>query len=221
MNRSLRLMLGLTLSFTATISWARAASVPQSQPVPAATFAQFECTGFISTHSVSRAIRVFNGADNDLYEILHNFSEGDYVYLRRSDRQPFHVGEAYSIVRPENGFWPDPSWVAGKIENEILPPSSRYRLQRFKIESLGHPYDNTGLVRVVKVTPQARLQKSFSPATESIPRILPCPTNRSPSPITFPPLISSDLLCPTADSRVRLLPHLMQHPIWPKAASLF
>jgi len=186
MNHSIRLMLGFTLSFVATISWAGAASSPQSQPVPAATFAQFECAGFISPHSVPGTIRVFNGADNDLYEILHNFSEGDYVYLRRTDRQPFRVGEAYSIVRPENGFWLDPSWVAGKLENQILPPSSRYRRQRYEIESLGYPYDNTGLVRVVKVTPQGAIAKVLFTCNGINPQDIAVPYQPEPIPNYVP-----------------------------------
>jgi hypothetical protein len=131
----------------------------RSQSIPAATFSQFECSGFIAAKGVPDSVRVFNGADDDLYEPLHQFATGDYVYLRRSDHQPFIVGQAYSLVRPENGFRLQPVWLPGMIENQILPPGSLYPLQRLKIESLGRPYDRTGIVRVSKVTPQGAIAK--------------------------------------------------------------
>lgn len=135
----------------------------QSSPHPrlrqAATFSQFECSGFIAAEKVSTAVRVFNGADDDLYEPLHLFTTGDYIYLRRADHRPFAVGEAYSLVRPENGFNLQPDWLPGMIENQILPPASLYPFQRLKIKSLGRAYDRTGIVRVVKVTPQGAIAK--------------------------------------------------------------
>jgi hypothetical protein len=127
--------------------------------IPAATFAQFECSGFITAQRVSTAVRVFNGADDDLYEPLHQFTTGDYIYLRRTDHRPFNVGQAYSLVRPENGFDLEPDWLPGMIENQILPPASLYPFQRLRIESLGRPYDRTGIIRVVKVTPQGAIAK--------------------------------------------------------------
>jgi hypothetical protein len=127
--------------------------------VPAASVSQFECSGFISATPVPAVVRVFNGVDDDLYEPLHEFTTGGYIYLRRTDQHAFNVGEAYSLVRPENGFYLQPDWLTGMIENQILPPASLYTLQRFKIESLGRPYDRTGLVRVIKVTPQGAIAK--------------------------------------------------------------
>jgi len=156
MNRSAHFALALMISVAATAAAGPSKSV---KPVPAATFSEFQCTGFISSSYVHGAIRVFNGADNDLYEVLHEFTAGDYVYLRRTDHQPFHVGEAYSIVRPENGFLLNSAWLPGKIENQILPPSSNYPFQRYHIEKLGWAYDNTGLVRVVHVTPEGAIAK--------------------------------------------------------------
>lgn len=156
MNRSMRF--AFTLMFCAAMK-AFAGPSNSVRPTPAATFSQFQCTGLISSDHLSGVIRVFNGADNDLYEVLHEFTAGEYVYLRRTDHQPFRVGEAYSILRPENGFLLNPAWLPGKIQNQILPPSSIYRFQRYHIEKLGWPYDNTGLVRVVRLTPQGAIAK--------------------------------------------------------------
>ncbi len=128
-------------------------------PMPAATFSQFECSGFISAQPLASTLRVYNGADDGLYEILHVFNPGDYVYLRSSGGARMVVGQSYSLVRPENGFGLDPVWFPGMLENEILPPASRYALQRRNIKSLGRPYENTGIVRVVKLTPQGAIAK--------------------------------------------------------------
>lgn len=153
------LALGLFLLWIAEPGWAGPGETSAARAVPAATFSQFECTGFISGERLSGDIRIFNGADNNLYEPLHQFVPGDFVYLRRTDQRSFRVGEAYSLVRPETGFLLDPTWLPGKIENQILPPSSWYTLQRYDIKKLGWPYDNTGLVRVVKVTPQGAIAR--------------------------------------------------------------
>lgn len=157
MNRSIGL--ALALIFLAGAARAAESTPAQTRPVPAATFSQFECTGFISSSWLPPDIYVYNGADNDLYEVLHTFTAGDYVYLRRTNRQSFRVGEAYSAVRPENGYLLDYKWRPGKIEKQILPPSSFFRFQRLGIQKLGYPYESAGLVKVVKVTPQGAIAK--------------------------------------------------------------
>jgi hypothetical protein len=133
--------------------------LPPSRSVPAATFARSACAGFISASPLPNTISVFNGADNDLYEPLHEFTVGDYIYLQRTDHRPFVAGQVYSLVRPETGFHLQPAWLPGMLENEILPPASLYSLQRFDIKSLGRPYDRTGIVRVTKVTAQGAIAK--------------------------------------------------------------
>ncbi len=159
MKQATRYGLLIVLGFGAAVT-ALGQPVPsQAHPVPAATFSQFACSGFISAQPIPSTIRVFNGADNDLYEPLHEFNPGDYVYLRRSSGEPLVAGQSYSLIRPEDGFGLQPAWLPGMLENEILPPASRYALQRRKIKSLGRPYENTGIVRVVKVTPQGAIAK--------------------------------------------------------------
>ena len=157
MSRLMRSALVLVLAVGTC--WAGPPETSQPQPIPAATFSQFECTGFISGERQPGTIRLYNGADNDLFEALHSFTQGDLVYLRSTGSETFRVGEALSVIRPETGFLLDYHWLPGMIQNQILPPASRYKQQRIKIKSLGHPYGNTGLVRVVKVTPQGAIAK--------------------------------------------------------------
>lgn len=126
---------------------------------PAATFSQFACTGFIASHRRASSIRLYDGADNELFESLHSFTTGDFVYLRRTDGGTFRTGEAFSVIRPETGIQGELHDHSGTLQNQILPPASRYPGQRRQIEALGFPYDNTGLVRVVKVTPHGAIAK--------------------------------------------------------------
>ncbi|MGH9398521.1 MAG: hypothetical protein ACRD18_16935 [Terriglobia bacterium] len=149
----------LVLILAVGTCWAGPPETSQPQPIPAATFSQFECTGFISGERQPGTIRLYNGADNDLFEALHSFTQGDLVYLRSTGSGTLRVGEALSVIRPETGFLLNYHWLPGMIQNQILPPTPRYKKQRIKVKALGYPYDNTGLVRVVKVTPQGAIAK--------------------------------------------------------------
>ena len=155
--------------------------------IPAATFSHFECSGFIAAGGVPDVVHVFNGADDELYEPLHLFTIGDYVYLRRTDNRPFTVGQAYSLVRPENGFDLQPVWLSGMLENQILPPASLYALQRFKIKSLGRPYNRTGIVQVTQVTREGAIAKviftcnGINVADIGLPYVPPAIPNYTPS----------------------------------------
>lgn len=156
MNRVSSLALAVVLATAVCMAGPADSSAPA--PRPAATFSQFQCTGFIASHRLPATVRLYDGADNMLFEGLHSFSPGDMVYLRRSDGGTFRAGEAFSIVRPET----DAATVhqrSGVMQNQILPPASRYPRQRIQIKSLGVPYDDAGLVRVVKVTPQGAIAK--------------------------------------------------------------
>lgn len=141
------------------VSCAVCAAPASPRPIPAATFSQFQCTGIIASEPFSGAAQVYNGADNDLDEPMHEYVPGDFVYLRGGTAGGFHTGEAYETLRSETGGALDPNLRPGKLEKQILPPASWYTLQRYDIRKLGRPYDNTGLVRVVKVTPQGAIAR--------------------------------------------------------------
>lgn len=151
--------LALTVLLTTAVCIAGPADMSGLAPRPAATFSQFQCTGFIASHRLPSTVLLYDGADNMLFEGLHSFNPGDMVYLRRSDGGTFQTGEAFSIVRPETGIGGTLRQQSTVNGNQILPPSSRYPRQRTQIKSLGTPYDNAGLVRVVRVTPQGAIAK--------------------------------------------------------------
>ncbi len=157
MKRSTPLLLAVIIGIAMNAT-ARPGKEQTIQPAPAATFAVFQCTGFISSSHLPSAVRVYNGADNDLSADME-FTTGEYVYLRRTDHQAFRVGETYSMIRPERGFLLNPAWLPGKIQNQILPRPSAYSLQRYDIKKLGWPYDNTGIVRVVRLAPEGAIAK--------------------------------------------------------------
>lgn len=133
------------------------ASLPKA--VPAATFSDFQCTGFIAQSPEPDTVQLYNGADDDLFEALHTFTPGDLVYLRSSGGQPFHVGEAFSLVRPDRSAMLNYRWLPSGLENQIQPFAPNYKHQMLSIRDLGFPYNNTGLVRVLRVTPQGAIAK--------------------------------------------------------------
>lgn len=128
-------------------------SAKMSTAIPAATRSQGDCSGFITSDHVPNTIYVVDGADNDLYEPLREFTPGDFVYLRNRHHESFTVGTEYSLVRPEIGFGLRISWTPGQLERQIQPPGSWYSGQRWNIRSLGQPYGDVGQLKVVAVTP--------------------------------------------------------------------
>jgi hypothetical protein len=158
----------------------------QSPPVPAATFSQFQCTGFIADARVPPTITLFNGADNDLYEGLHTFTPGSSVYLRSTGGESFQVGEAFSLVRPETGFFLNYRWLPGMIQHQIMPFASNFKHQIRKINELGFPYDNTGLVRVVRVTPEGAIARVEFACTAINPQDIAVPYTPQPIPEYVP-----------------------------------
>lgn len=165
MRRSIRyepFVAFLLLAGAAILCAGQTGADPDAGPpkaVPAATFSDFQCTGFIAQSPEPAAIRLTNGADNDLFEALHTFTPGDLVYLRNSGGEPFHVGDAFSLIRPDQSALLNYRWLPSGLENQIRPFASNYKHQTLTIKNLGYPYDNTGLARVVRVTPQGAIAK--------------------------------------------------------------
>lgn len=106
--------------------------------VPAATRSEMDCSGFIAGTPISNDLYVFDGADNDNREPLHQFAlAGSYVYLRSRTGQGFPVGSEYSIVRSAAELMRI-KWYAG---------------QGGSVRSLGKAYEDIGRVKVTTVTP--------------------------------------------------------------------
>ncbi len=132
-------------------------------PTSVATRTQTECSGFIAEPRLPDTTRVFDGADNDLYQPLTQFTVGSYVYLRDRTGKSFTVGSRYSIVRPELGYQLSDTWKPGQLEDRVKPRLSWYPRQRSHIRALGQPYADAGEVKVIKVTPEGAVaQVEFS-----------------------------------------------------------
>lgn len=165
MRRSIHFELCFVCFFllgAAALCAGQAETGPDASPpkaVPAATFSDFQCTGFIAQSPEPEAVDLYNGADDDLFEALHTFTPGDLVYLRASGGQPFHMGEAFSLIRPDHSALLNYRWLPSGLENQIQPFAPNYKHQMLSIRDLGFPYDNTGLVRVVRLTPQGAIAK--------------------------------------------------------------
>lgn len=172
--------------FAAVVCGAGQTNAKPRRPVPAATFTQFQCTDFISEKKLPDTVQLTNGADNDIYEGLHTFTPGDLVYLHSATGHPFRDGEAFALVRPENGFFLSAKWLPAMIQNQVLPPSSLYPHQRLQIERLGHPYDNTGLIRVMKVSPDGAIARVVFACTAINPQDIAVPYVPQPIPDYLP-----------------------------------
>lgn len=159
MRHFVHLLLVLAIVCGSALGADQSAKPAPNRPVPAATYSEFQCSGFIAGAPLPDAVRVFNGADDELFEPDYEYTTGDYIDLRRTDGKAFQVGQAYQLERPETGFGLSPRWAPGKLQQEILPQTSRYTYQRLNIKKLGRPYDDTGLVRIVKTTSEGAIAK--------------------------------------------------------------
>lgn len=125
---------------------------------PAVSAMRVRCSGFISDPIPSN-IEVFNGSDNDLFEVFQQFTPGHYVYLRSSHGEGMKVGDQYDLIRRDTAPRGQVAWMPDHLQDQIQPPQSWYFMQRFKIRSLGQPYLNTGTVQVIHVAPQGGVAK--------------------------------------------------------------
>lgn len=137
MHRKLLSLAGALLLFAATGTLAQEPEAAQPAVVPAATQSEMDCSGFIAGTPVSNDLYVLDGADNDFREPLHQFSTGNFVYLRSRSGQGFAVGSEYSLVRSA----------------KELMRIKWYPSQGASVRSLGHPYEDMGRVKVTSVTP--------------------------------------------------------------------
>lgn len=106
--------------------------------VPAASRSEMDCSGFIAGTPISKDAYVFDGADNDNREPLHQFGlTGSYVFLRSRTGQGFATGGEYAIVRPA----------------KELMRIKKYPGHGASVRSLGRLYEDVARVKVVTVTP--------------------------------------------------------------------
>ena len=189
--------LAAAVTASALLSLAQAptgqAAVPQ--PVVAATASQFECSGFISDDRIGRQIYVANGSDNDLYEATHQFKPGEYVYLKSHGAVSLQPGNEYSLVRADTAPLFQVAWLPNALENRIVPPASWYTYQAWHLKRLGQAYNNTGQVRVTRLTPEGAVAEVITACGDINPGDLAIPFQPQPIP-TYVPSATFDRFAP-------------------------
>jgi hypothetical protein len=125
---------------------------------PAVTASRVRCSGFI-TPRIPANIEVFDGSDNDIFEVFQQFTPGQYVYLRSRKGAVIKPGDQYNLIRRDTAPIGQVAWMPDYLQDQIEPPQSWYFLQRYRIRSLGEPYVNTGTVQVMSVTKEGAVAK--------------------------------------------------------------
>jgi hypothetical protein len=125
---------------------------------PAVSAMRVRCSGFISD-PIPRNIEVFNGSDNDLFEVFQQFTQSHDVYLRSLHGEVMRVGDKYDLIRRDTAPFGQVAWMPDYLQAQILPPQSLFYRQRSRIRNLGQPYLNTGTVQVIHVAPQGAVAK--------------------------------------------------------------
>jgi hypothetical protein len=116
----------------------QAAESTPSGTTAAVSAPKAECAGFIAAESIPKDLVLYDGADNDHHQPLRQFSTGDYVYLRIGGGTNVTEGSEYRIVRRANELYRN-QWYSGE--------------QWLAVHSLGRLYEDTGRVKVSRVTP--------------------------------------------------------------------
>lgn len=130
----------LSLILGAGVCLAQEAPV-SSQPAPRANqpdHNQVYCSGFVTDQKVADDIRLISGEQSN---IKIAFARGDYVYINRGMNQGVREGDRFMAVRPVK----DPLQVPWfKWQNKLM-------------KAMGTPYEDLGVIRVVKVQPSVSI----------------------------------------------------------------
>lgn len=143
MNRNLLRSVGVLFLFCSVSGLAQETQAPPSSTAPAgqslaaATRSEIECAGFFARRGLASDMYVSQGADNDFQFPLHEWTAGNFVYLK--GRADVTIGTEYAIVRPASRLFRF-SWYGG---------------QGWSMQRLGRPYEDVGRVRVTSLTREA------------------------------------------------------------------
>jgi hypothetical protein len=133
---------------------AQAEAATAALPVPAATQGEIDCSGFIAESRVPGHVHVLDGDDNDLRFPYHEWLPGHNVFLRGRIDKKRGIGTEYRLVRPAGGVFLG-GLLGGDLEPmHVFSHPVWYPGQSWSIRSLGFPYEDVGIVRVIAITPR-------------------------------------------------------------------
>lgn len=124
-----------------------AQTISSTQPVANATSPDYTavyCSNFVSGDRVPDEMRLISGEESNVKVI---FARGDYVFLNKGSAQGIHVGDRFSVARPE-----------------IEPTKIQWFKWQDKLKkAMGIYYKDAGQVQVVNVQPNvSTAQVTFS-----------------------------------------------------------
>jgi hypothetical protein len=127
---------------------AATAKAQETQPtspmsIPAASYSQAYCAGFIAETSVPRDLFVLGGGDDDFHSVVRQFVKGESIFISQRNGGDIAVGAEYSVVRPAKDLF----------------ETMHYQGEGWDIRKLGKPYADVAQVKVTHVTPQGVVAK--------------------------------------------------------------
>lgn len=142
------LSFGILLAGSASSAPAQTASpVNSTQRVSEATspdYAAVYCSSFVTDEKISNDTVLISGQESNIKVV---FARGDYVYVNKGSAQGIHVGDRFSVMRPET----DPTKVQW------------FKWQDKLMKAMGTVYKDTGQLTVTTVQPNVSIaQISFS-----------------------------------------------------------
>ncbi len=111
--------------------------------IPAASYSQAYCAGFIAETPVPQDLSVSGGSDDDFHSVIRQFVKGESVFISRRNSADIPVGTEYSVVRPANDIF----------------QTTRYQGENGDIRKLGTPYADVAQVQVTHSTPKGIVAK--------------------------------------------------------------
>jgi hypothetical protein len=126
----------------------------ETKPLPAAFESDIECSGFFSANSIAQDVVLAGGADNDFFDVLHQFVPGDDVYLQTYKGTGPRVGAEFRLVRPASEFFLK-AWARPGLGHLYdFGATKRYPGQGRAWREMGQPYRDVGSARVIQSSPK-------------------------------------------------------------------
>jgi hypothetical protein len=143
--RAIAAGMGLGMLLAGASAWTRGnpqnQGAPLTQPVAAATSPDYSavyCSNFVTTDRGGDDSRLVSGEESNAKIV---FELRDYVYISKGSGQGVHVGDRYSVYRPEK----DPTDVQW------------FKWQDKLSKAMGTFYHDTGQLKVVNVQPNVSI----------------------------------------------------------------